>query len=270
MPIILAVVLVIGMFLGNVLRKDDINKKLLIYPQNKLSALIDFIEEEYVDTIDKTELIENAIPMILESLDPHSLYIPAKELQSVNEPLEGNFEGIGIQFNIQKDTVMVINTIPGGPSEKVGVMPGDRIVKVNDSLIAGVDITNSQIMKLLKGKLGTKVMISVSRKGFEELLNFKIIRDRIPLESVDVAYMINDELGYIKISKFALTTYNEFVEAIAELKSKGLKKLIVDLRGNGGGFMNAATNVANEFLSDDKIQLLQIHMVVVRILMSLY
>ncbi len=250
---ILAVVLVLGMFLGKILRKDEINNKLLIYPQNKLSALIDFIEEEYVDTVNKAELIESAIPMILESLDPHSLYIPAKELQSMNEPLEGNFEGIGIQFNIQKDTVMVVNTIPGGPSEMVGVMPGDRIVKVNDSLIAGVKITNSQIMKLLKGKRGTKVIVSVSRKSFDELINFDIIRDRIPLESVDVAYMVNDEIGYIKISKFALTTYDEFIEAITILKSKGLKKLIVDLRGNGGGFMNAATSVANEFLSGGEL-----------------
>jgi carboxyl-terminal processing protease len=190
---------------------------------------------------------------MLEDLDPHSVYIPAKDLEAMNEPLEGNFDGIGVQFNIQKDTVTVIKTIFGGPSEKVGLKDGDRIVAVNDSVIAGVGIDNNKVMKLLRGKKGTTVVVGIFRKGEPELINVSIIRDEIPLYSVDVSYMLDNKTGYIKISKFAKTTYNEFLQAVAKLKTMGMTDVILDLRGNSGGFLNEAINITDEFLEKGKL-----------------
>lgn len=254
MPIILALVLILGILIGNQLNNKKIDDRFFIYPRtNKLSLLLNYIEQEYVDSVSKEDLIEKAIPRVLENLDPHSIYIPKEDLKEMNEPLEGKFDGIGIQFNIQKDTIIVINTISGGPSEKMGIIAGDRIVKVNDTLVAGVKISNSDVMKKLKGKRGTKVIVSISRRNTDELLDFTITRDKIPLHSVDVAYMITPETGYIKISKFARNTHQEFLEKIALLKQQQAKKVIIDLRGNGGGYMDAATNIADEFLSSNEL-----------------
>ena len=252
-PVLFAITLILGIIIGNKLKINS-NKEIVLYPQlNKLDAVLNYIQEEYVDSVSKDDLIEKTIPEVLQQLDPHSIYIPAKDLEEMNEPLEGNFDGIGIQFNIQNDTIMVINTIPKGPSERVGIKAGDRIVTVNDSIIAGIGIKSNDVVKLLKGKRGTKVKVGIKRKNVNHLLNFTITRDKIPLESIDIAYMITNNIGYVKISKFARTTYREFVNAISKLKTKGMKKIIVDLRGNSGGYMDAATNIADEFLDEGKL-----------------
>ncbi len=252
-PVALSVAVIIGILIGNKLQNNSA-EDIFIYPKvNKIDAVIDYIVQEYVDSVSESELIELTIPKMLENLDPHSIYIPASEFQMMNEPLEGNFDGIGVQFNIMYDTIVVINTIPGGPSEKKGIMAGDRIVKINDTVVAGVGISTTEVMKKLKGVGGTTVNIDIKRAGVEKLLNFDIVRGKIPLESVDVAYMVNDNTGYIKISKFAKTTYQEFKEAVSKLISKGLKKVIIDLRSNSGGYMDAATNIVDEFLDKGKV-----------------
>ncbi|RMG76128.1 MAG: S41 family peptidase, partial [Bacteroidetes bacterium] len=212
--------------------------------------MINYIKEEYVDSVNVKELEEKTIQYLLQELDPHSYYIPAKDLQSMNEPIEGEFEGIGIEFRIINDTVVVINPIGGGPSEKVGIMPGDRIVSVNDSIIAGTGITNRDIMNLLRGKKGTEVKVGIKRNGSDEILSFNIVRDKIPINSIEAAYMIDDETGYIKLSRFSRTSHEEFVNAAEKLLEQGMKKLIFDLTGNGGGLLEAAVDIADEFLPD--------------------
>ncbi|MEN8120265.1 MAG: S41 family peptidase [Bacteroidota bacterium] len=253
-PIVLALVLAGGIFLGSRLNFNKNNGRInfKIEP-NKIDLIIDLIESDYVDSVEKNEIIENTIPHLLKNLDPHSVYISAKDLQQVNEPLEGNFDGIGVQFNLLNDTILVINTISGGPSEKIGLRAGDKIIRINDSLFAGVNITNEDIIKNLKGPRGTKVKVSIARTGFNELLDFEITRDEIPLYSVDVSYMITDQVGYIKISTFARTTYDEFKAAVKKLKNAGMKKIILDLRSNGGGYLDAAINIADEFLKNKEM-----------------
>jgi len=251
-PIVLALVLASGIFLGS--RLNFNNKKVnFISEPNKIDLIIDLIQSEYVDSVEKSEIIESTIPYLLENLDPHSVYIPAKDLQQVNEPLEGNFDGIGVQFNLLNDTILIINTITGGPSEKVGLRAGDKIILINDSLFAGVEINNNDVIKNLKGPRGTKVKVSIARAGFDKLLDFEIIRDQIPLYSVDVAYMVSDKVAYVKISAFARTTYDEFVSAIAKLKEAGMEKIILDLRGNGGGYLDAAIKISDEFLKNKEM-----------------
>jgi carboxyl-terminal processing protease len=247
-------ILVTGLYLGNFIGNSSENPNSDYYKKyGKLNMVLGYIESEYVDEISPENLIEKSLPKLLENLDPHSVYIPAKELLSVSEPLEGNFEGIGIQFNIQQDTIMVVNTISGGPSEKEGIMPGDRIVKIDDSLVAGTKITNNMVLKKLKGPKGTKVNISVFRRHVDELLSFSITRDKIPINSIDVAYMIEEQIGYIKIGNFGSNTYKEFKKEVLKLKKSDMKSLIIDLRGNGGGYLDAATKIADEFLEDKKI-----------------
>ncbi len=254
MPLVLALMIIIGMYIGGRLNFIDNENRFFIYPQtNKLTSIIDYIQEEYVDSVSADSMIDEAIPVILENLDPHSVYIPAKDLERTNEPLEGNFDGIGVEFNIQKDSIIVVNTILGGPSEKVGILAGDRIVFVDDSLIAGIGITNSGVIKLLKGKRGTKVKLGIIRKNSKEILEFEVIRDKIPLYSIDASFMINDSTGYIKISRFSRTTYDEFISGVNKLQALGLKNLIVDLRGNGGGYLQIATELIDEFLKADKL-----------------
>lgn len=254
MPLVIAISVILGMIIQQNIDSHKMNgANNLEQSGSKIDAVLNYVNREYVDTVDLPGIVENTIPKILEELDPHSVYIPAVEFEAMNEPLEGNFDGIGVQFNIQKDTVMVVKTILGGPSEKVGIRDGDRIVKVNDSLIAGIGITNDQVMKLLRGKKGTKVTVGIKRKGEPELVKFTINRDEIPLYSIDVSYMIDETTGYIKLSKFAKNTYKEFQEAIAKLKALGMKKLVFDLRGNSGGYMDAAINIADEFLEADKL-----------------
>ena len=254
MPFALALVLILGFLIGQRINSRSENNPLMIYPKSdKINTVLNYIEAEYVDTVNKKQIVEDIIPEILDKLDPHSVYIPAKELKEYNEPLEGNFSGIGVQFNMQKDTVVIVNVIENGPSEKVGLLPGDRIVTVNDSLIAGVKMNSDEIVGKLKGEDGTKVRIGVKRGESDELISFEIIRGKIPIYSVDVAYMIDQSLGFIKISRFAKTTYDEFVEALIKLKAKGMKELILDLRGNSGGLMDQASNIANEFLSEGQL-----------------
>ena len=206
------------------------------------------ISNFYVDTVNTDKLTEEAIKGMLESLDPHSTYTDAKETKELEEPLQGEFSGIGIQFNMKQDTLYVIQTIAGGPSEKVGIIAGDRIVTVNDTSIAGVKMKNSDIMKRLRGKKGTKVTVQVKRGSNPELITFRITRDKIPLYSVDASYMIDDKTGYIQISRFGAKTHEEMVEAIEKLGKQGMKQLIIDLGNNGGGYLNAAIDMCNEFL----------------------
>mgnify|MGYP006282524309 CR=1 FL=1 len=253
-PIILALMLIAGIILGNILCKNTATQQSFVYSDpSKLTSITNYIEKNYVDSVNKTKLVESAIPAMLKELDPHSIYIPAEKLEKVSEPLKGNFDGIGIQFNMQKDTVIVVSTISGGPSEMVGIKPGDRIVKVNDSTVAGVDMPSSDIVKMLKGERGTKVDISVKRPGHENLLDFTITRDKIPYYSVDVSYMVNESTGYIKISRFAKTTYKEFLEGVKKLKKQSAEKLIIDVRGNNGGYLNAATSITDQFLSKGQL-----------------
>jgi carboxyl-terminal processing protease len=252
-PIVLAVVLAVGVFIGNRLSIVSYHGNLMASGSNKLDALMGYIQGNYVDTLSEDQIIEKTIPELLKNLDPHSVYIPAKDLQAANEPLEGSFGGIGVQFNIQNDTVLVIDVISGGPSERKGIKPGDRIVAVNDSVMVGKKLTTDLVMRKLKGKIGTEVKVGIVRRGIREMINYDIIRGEIPLYSVDVAYMINQDIGYIKISKFARTTHQEFLDAVAKLRKKGLKKVIVDLRSNGGGYLDAARDLAGEFLSKGKL-----------------
>jgi len=257
MPLIFALLLITGIFIGRYfLSAQSISggNPLLIYPQtDKVETILNLIKEEYVDSIDIKELEEKVIPHIVENLDPHSMYIPAKNLAEVNEELEGNFGGIGVQFSIQNDTVMVVAVISGGPSEKLGILPGDRIIKVNDSIIAGIGIVNNDVIHKLRGEMGTKVKVSVIRRNVKELIDFDITRGEIPLTSVDVAYKINDNTGYVKIDRFAQNTYQEFITALAQLKEEKCKNIIVDLRNNSGGLLDVAFSITNEFLRRDEL-----------------
>ncbi|MDP4266029.1 MAG: S41 family peptidase [Bacteroidota bacterium] len=219
----------------------------------KLQNTLNIISNAYVDTVNQNKLTEDAIIGMLKELDPHSVYLSKEELKKANEPLTGNFDGIGVQFNLLYDTITVVMAISGGPAEKVGVMAGDKIVKIDGENSTGKKISNSYVMKKLRGEKGTKVTISVFRKGVKGLLDFTITRDKIPLYSIDAAYMATPEIGYIKINGFAATTMKEFAEAIAKLKPQGLKHLILDLRGNGGGYLNIAIELADEFLDDNKV-----------------
>ena len=207
----------------------------------------------YVDETNEGKLVEAAIHGMLEELDPHSTYSNAEEVKKMNEPLQGNFDGIGIQFNMAEDTLFVIQPVSGGPSEKVGIRAGDRITHVNDTLIAGVKMTTDDITRRLKGPKGTMVSVKVVRKGVEGPLSFTIKRDKIPVYSLDASYMITSKIGYIKINRFGATTYEEFMEALASLKGQGLQDLILDLQGNGGGYLNAAIDIANEFLGSGEL-----------------
>jgi carboxyl-terminal processing protease len=257
LPILFSIVLIIGIIVGSRLTPVSTSNKGIfnidLSGYDKLSDVVNYILKEYVDSVSRKDLTEEAIDGILTHLDPHSQYIPAEDFNIVNDPLIGNFEGIGIQFRIEEDTIMVVRPIPGGPSEKVGLMAGDRIVTVDDSLIAGVGVTDQMAMSMLKGKRGTNVRVSIFRRGIDELLDFVIIRDIIPTYSVDVYFMPVDSVGYIKVSKFSATTFDEFVNATDNLKARGMTKLILDLRQNSGGYLQAAIDMADEFLEKGKL-----------------
>ena len=254
-PLIIAVSVVIGILIGTFYAQHFAGNRLGIIngSSNKLNALLRVIDDQYVDTVDMADLVEKAMPQILAELDPHSVYIPAQNLEQVNQELEGSFSGIGIQFTIQDDTVHVNRVIKGGPSEKVGLMAGDRIVKVNDSLFVGKTLTNEKAMRTLKGPKDSEVKVSVKRMGEPELLDFSIVRGDIPQNSINAAYMISDDFGYVQISKFARTTHIELLNAIAQLLHKQCKGLIIDLRDNTGGFMEAAIRMVNEFLPEGQL-----------------
>jgi carboxyl-terminal processing protease len=219
----------------------------------KIGRTLGLIEAFYVDTADVNALTEAAIVNMLRSLDPHSSYISAKDVQEMNEPLNGNFEGIGVQFNILHDTIVVIEPIKNGPSEKLGVKAGDRIITINDEKVTNIKITTTGVRKRLMGPKGTKVNIGVVRNGDKEIYTFTITRDKIPINSLDAAYMINSETGYIKLNKFAATTEKEFLEGLAKFDRQTLKNVIIDLRGNPGGYMLAAVSLANQFLEGQKL-----------------
>lgn len=274
-PIVIAVVLVLGILLGNFftqmrvrsiisseITRQTTGGKLNIGSSNafnlapkndKINSALYYVLNDYVDSVPVGKISESAIPAILKNLDPHSVYIPARDFSKYNEPLTGNFSGIGVMFNMNEDTVAIISTIPNGPSEIVGILPGDRIVEVEGTVVAGVKMPSDDVVAKLKGKKGTTVKIKVKRRGEKDLLNFEIIRDDIPLYSVDVHYMITDEIAYMKISTFAQTTYQEFLAAVEELKAQGMQKMIIDLRTNGGGIMDAAINIADQFLEEGKL-----------------
>ena len=219
----------------------------------KLQMALYAVSHLYVDSTSETKLVEDAIVGMLDKLDPHSNYMDPEETKSMTEPLQGNFDGIGIQFNMLTDTLYVIQVIPGGPSEKVGLMAGDRIIEVDDTLIAGVQMKTNDIMKRLRGPKGTQVRVKVKRSNNPELMEFKIVRDKIPVYSLDAAYMADKTTGYIKLNRFAASSTNEFREALEKLKKQGMKDLILDLQGNGGGYMNIAIELGDEFLSKDKL-----------------
>lgn len=251
-PLFIGAAIALGIIIGRLTDTANRSEKVqLDNSDNKLSTILNLINAAYVDTIDTKQIIEDAIPVILEKLDPHTVYIPAKNLQQVNEELEGNFGGIGVQFSIQEDTVVIVSVISGGPSSLLGLQPGDRIIAVGDSAFVGKKINNEKVMKSLRGEVGTEVKVTVKRNSSK--IDFKIKRDLIPINSVDVAYMINDTLGYIKIDRFAQTTYNEMIRSIAKLKSEGCQTLIVDLRGNSGGFLETAIKMCNEFLAKNDL-----------------
>ena len=207
----------------------------------------------YVDSVDENKLVEDAIRGMLEKLDPHSTYSNAKEVKQMNEPLNGNFEGIGVQFNMIDDTLMVIQPVTNGPSEKVGIIAGDRIVTVNDTAIAGVKMSKEEIMRRLRGPKGTVVMLGVVRTGIKDQLTFKVTRDKIPVHSVDATYMLRPGIGYIRIGNFGANTHQEFCEALEKLKQQGMKDLVLDLQENGGGYLQAAVNIADELLARDEL-----------------
>jgi carboxyl-terminal processing protease len=255
LPVMLALSLALGIFIGKYLPG---NEELPQHPNirsrnDKLTSILNIIESNYVDTVNRNDLVEAAIPAILKKLDPHSVYIPAKDLARANEPLQGNFDGIGISFNTLTDTILVIGTIPGGPSEKLGLLAGDKILYVNDSLVAGKHISDERVMGMLKGPRGTVVKIKILRSGSKELLPFEITRDKIPMFSIDVNYMVNNNTGYIRITNFAMTTFDEFMKGLNELKDKGMTNLILDLRLNSGGIMEAAIQIANQFLQEGQL-----------------
>lgn len=211
------------------------------------------IKQLYVDTVNDEKLVEDAIRGMLKELDPHSQYTPAKDVQALNEPLQGSFEGIGVQYNVNEDTLVVIQPTSGGPSEKVGIIAGDKIVTVDDSVIAGIKMSRAETMKRLRGPKGTKVKLGIIRQGIPGIQTFIVTRDKIPVYTLDAAYMIDETTGYIRISSFGQTTHAEFVKAAAELAGQGMKNLVLDLQGNGGGYLQAAVELADEFLADDEM-----------------
>lgn len=249
-PTLIAISVAIGILIGNMLNRNaqPAFGGMGFNQPNKIATILNLIENGYVDSVNTGEIIEETIPEILKKLDPHTSYIPARDMQEVQEEMRGNFSGIGVQFSIQEDTVRVIEVISGGPSSKVGILPGDRIVTVNDSLIAGVDVNNNTVLNLLRGEKNSKVRVGIVRKDYDGELEFEITRGDIPIYSVDVSYMIDDETGFIKVSRFANTTYNEFVEGLKKLEQLGAKKVIVDLRNNPGGSLVGVLQMVDEFL----------------------
>ena len=252
LPLILSVCMVAGMFIGYRIRGNMPNTGIFFTTRPKpVQEVMDLIQREYVDKENADSLGDIAITAILSRLDPHSVLLPAKELEQVNEDMEGKFYGIGIEFNIFSDTINVLNVLTGGPSDKAGLHVGDKFLKVGDSVVAGVKITAEKIKNLLRGSGGTKADILILRNGAQKEIS--ISRGMIPLYSLDAAYMLTDSIGYIRLNRFSETTYPEFMQAAEDLQKKGMKSMILDLRDNGGGILTAATNIADEFLSGDKL-----------------
>ncbi|HOO85477.1 MAG TPA: S41 family peptidase [Prolixibacteraceae bacterium] len=255
-PLLLAIAVIVGILLGSGIQKRinvQKNNYTSIFQPDKLSYLLKLIENDYVDSVNQAEMIENTIPELLDDLDPHSTYIPASEMKAVSEDMRGNFSGIGVQFVMQNDTVMIVDVISGGPSKELGIAAGDRIVKVNGNNIAGQGIKSDSIVSLLRGKKGTMVNISVQRPGITDFIDFDIKRGDIPLYSVDVAYMLTQNIGLIKVNRFSDTTLKEFISAMNRLNMQGMTKIVIDLRGNAGGSLQAVIQMVDEFLPANKL-----------------
>ncbi len=252
-PIVYSVLIVFGILIGVYLVPKPQNTVGKSSSNSKIETIIDYAVKNYVDTVNPEVMLSDAINGMLQKLDPHSVYISAEEFNVVNSELTGNFEGIGIQFNIFNDTIMVVNTIAGGPSEKIGLMPGDRIVKVDTQIVAGIGISNADVIKKLKGPKGSKVKVGVKRSGVDKLLYFSIKRDVIPMHSVDIAFLVNPKTAYIKVNQFTATTIDEFNTSVSALSKKGIKNLMIDLRGNSGGFLNAAVEIGDQLLPKDRM-----------------
>lgn len=231
-------------------QKGDIDPNKTV---KKMSMIYYLIDNFYVDTANLETLTEDAIVAMLKELDPHSAYISKKDVDKANEPLEGSFEGIGVSFQIFQDTILVISPVPGGPSDKVGIMAGDKIVKINGEDAFGKKVNNEYVAKHLRGKKGTEVTLGIKRGKSDELIDFDVVRDKIPLNSIDAAFMLTDDVGYIKLDRFAKASIEEFEESLAKLKSQGMKSLVFDLRGNNGGYLNVAVQLSNQFLKKDKL-----------------
>ena len=254
LPFIIAASIAVGIFIGNYYKVLSGKQQGRAFSNgDKISAILGIINEQYVDTVNMNDLIENTIPKIFGELDPHSVYIPAKDLADVNEELDGSFSGIGVSFNMQTDTIMVISVISGGPAEKAGILPFDRIITINDSLFAGTNKSQEKIMKSLRGAKNSTVKLGIKRGLSDELLQINVTRGDVPVKSVDVCFTPAEGIGFIKVSKFGRTTYNEFLTAIAKLKQQGVNSFIIDLRDNTGGFMDAAINMVNEFMPEGKL-----------------
>ena len=251
LPLVLCIGLAAGVLIGVSLNSTS-EPKSSGKDIQKFLEVLGLIKDEYVDTVKMDVLVDDAIHHMLDKLDPHSSYIPISQRTEANEDLQGNFEGIGIEFNIFHDTLVVVAALSGGPSEAVGLRPGDKIIKVGEKIIANIGLTNLQVTKLLKGPKGTEAKLEVVRRNVNDPLKFTIIRDKIPQHSVDVAYMVDSEIGYIKVNRFSQTTFDEFHKSLDELKKQGMKKLVLDLQGNPGGYMNQAIDLADEFLSESK------------------
>ena len=260
-PIFLSIALSLGVILGFLLATrstqsllGNISDKIGTNTEtHKVTELLNIIDRAYVDTIDIDQINEAVIITALNQLDPHSSYIPKEDLESANEQLEGSFSGIGVQFNLQEDTIYIVDVISGGPSERAGLLPGDRIIEVNDTLFVGKDINNEKVFKKLRGPKATTVRLGIVRRGTPETLYFDITREDIPVHSVDIAYMITPTTGFIAVNSFGANTYSEFLTGLAKLKAQGMQDLIVDLRGNSGGYLDAAVNMINEFLNKNEL-----------------
>lgn len=259
-PIILAVGIVLGILLGQFVGRNKVETQLRtlisrggLNTSNKIMQTCMLVEHKFVDSISMDSLAEMVIPLMMRELDPHSVYIPAREMQQVNEPLEGEFDGIGVVFNAATDTVIVLNVTPNGPSAKAGVVPGDRIIEINDTVVAGVKMPQNDIVKRLRGKRGTEVKLSLQRQNIDGLVDVTVVRDAIPIESIESAFIVTDDIGFIRLSSFARTSYVELMRALAELRQQGMRKLIFDLRDNSGGFLDQAILIANEFLPKNKL-----------------
>ena len=259
-PILLAGVLVVGLFAGNYFGRFNsaaqlrgMLQQINHIPQNKLTQTLALIEQEYVDSLSMDTLSEHLIPVVLKELDPHSEYIPASVMAELNEPLEGEFDGIGVVFNMATDTVIVLNVIPKGPSDKAGVKAGDRIIEINDSLVAGRKIPQNNIVKQLRGKRGTTVRLGLERQHIDELVEVEVVRDKIPIKSIESAFVITDSIGFVKLGQFAKTSHAELQLALLKMRAQGIRRLIFDLRGNSGGFLDQAILIANEFLHEGQL-----------------
>ena len=259
-PLVLAVGIVLGILLGQFVGRNKAENQLRtiisragLTAPNKLMQTCMLVENKFVDSISMDSLTEMVIPLMMKELDPHSEYIPARDMQAMNESLEGEFDGIGVTFNAATDTVIVLSVIPNGPSAKAGIVAGDRIIKVNDTLVAGVKMPQNDIVKRLRGKRGTQVKLSLQRQGIDELVDMEVVRDAIPIKSIEAAFMINDKIGFVRLSQFARTSHMELMRALALLRAQGMTRLIFDLRGNAGGFLDQAILIANEFLPEGNL-----------------